>query len=92
MVKIVQNRSFGGDARYTDMVHAKMVNIGQLVREHASDKNTLLVGFGTACFFLLFNQKDNTVITSKSTLISTERYIFLNHYIDWPKHGDNIKK
>jgi erythromycin esterase len=36
-----------GDARYTDMVDAKMVNIGQLVREHASDKNTLLVGFGT---------------------------------------------
>jgi erythromycin esterase len=29
------------------MADAKMVNIGQLVREHASDKNALLVGFGT---------------------------------------------
>jgi erythromycin esterase len=36
-----------GDARYTDMADAKMVNIGQLIREHASDKNVLLVGFGT---------------------------------------------
>jgi erythromycin esterase len=36
-----------GDARYTDMVEAKMVNIGQLVREHAGDNNALLIGFGT---------------------------------------------
>jgi erythromycin esterase len=34
-----------GDARYTDMVEAKMVNIGQLVRRH--DNNALLIGFGT---------------------------------------------
>src|SRR5207244_3027830 len=36
-----------GDARQTDMADAKMVNIGQLVREHASEKNVILVGFGT---------------------------------------------
>jgi erythromycin esterase len=36
-----------GDARYTDMVEAKMVNIGQLVRKHAGDNNALLIGFGT---------------------------------------------
>jgi erythromycin esterase len=36
-----------GDARYTDMAEAKMVNIGQLVREHAGDNNALLIGFGT---------------------------------------------
>jgi erythromycin esterase len=29
------------------MVEAKMVNIGQLVREHAGDNNALLIGFGT---------------------------------------------
>jgi len=36
-----------GDAKYTDMAEAKMVNIGQLVREHAGDKNAALLGFGT---------------------------------------------
>jgi erythromycin esterase len=36
-----------GDARYTDMVDAKMVNIGQLVREHAGKNKALLIGFGT---------------------------------------------
>jgi erythromycin esterase len=36
-----------GDARYTDMAEAKMVNIGQLVRKHAGDNNALLIGFGT---------------------------------------------
>jgi erythromycin esterase-like protein len=36
-----------GDARYTDMVDAKMINIGQLIREYASEKNVVLVGFGT---------------------------------------------
>ena len=36
-----------GDARYTDMVEAKMVNIGQLVRKYAGDNNALLIGFGT---------------------------------------------
>ena len=29
------------------MADAKMINIGQLVREYASEKNVLLVGFGT---------------------------------------------
>jgi erythromycin esterase-like protein len=36
-----------GDARYTDMEGAKMINIGQLVREHAGDDKAALVGFGT---------------------------------------------
>jgi erythromycin esterase-like protein len=36
-----------GDARYTDMAEAKMVNIGQLVREHSGDEKAALVGFGT---------------------------------------------
>jgi erythromycin esterase-like protein len=36
-----------GDAKYTDMAEAKMVNIGQLVRKHAGDKKAALVGFGT---------------------------------------------
>jgi erythromycin esterase len=36
-----------GDAKYTDMAEAKMLNIGQLVREHAGDEKTALVGFGT---------------------------------------------
>jgi erythromycin esterase len=36
-----------GDARYTDMVDAKMVNIGQLVRQHAGKNKALLIGFGT---------------------------------------------
>jgi erythromycin esterase-like protein len=36
-----------GDAKYTDMAEAKMVNIGQLVREHAGDEKAALVGFGT---------------------------------------------
>jgi erythromycin esterase len=37
-----------GDARQTDMADAKMINLGQLVREYAGDKNAvLLVGFGT---------------------------------------------
>lgn len=36
-----------GDARQTDMAEAKMYNLGQLVREHATEKKTTLVGFGT---------------------------------------------
>jgi erythromycin esterase len=36
-----------GDARHTDMVGAKMVKIGQLVREHATPRKTLLLGFRT---------------------------------------------
>src|SRR5216117_54000 len=35
-----------GDARQTDMAKAKMLNLGQLVREHATQKKTTLVGFG----------------------------------------------
>jgi erythromycin esterase len=36
-----------GDAMQTDMADAKMINIGQLMREHAFEKNAILVGFGT---------------------------------------------
>ncbi len=36
-----------GDARQTDMADANMINIGQLVREYAAEKNVFLVGFGT---------------------------------------------
>ena len=36
-----------GDARYTDMAHAGMVNIGQLARERYTEKDVVLVGFGS---------------------------------------------
>jgi erythromycin esterase len=36
-----------GDARQTDMADNNMINVGQLVLEHASEKNVVLVGFGT---------------------------------------------
>ena len=41
------NNTHVGDARQTDMADAKMVNIGQLVREYVSEKKVILVGFGT---------------------------------------------
>jgi len=36
-----------GDARFTDMSRAGMVNVGQLVREAHADEGVVLVGFGT---------------------------------------------
>ncbi|WP_423146189.1 erythromycin esterase family protein [Rubrolithibacter danxiaensis] len=36
-----------GDARYTDMKKAGMINVGQLVREQRGDKDVVLVGFGS---------------------------------------------
>jgi erythromycin esterase len=36
-----------GDARFTDMARAGMVNVGQLVREENAADGVLLVGFGT---------------------------------------------
>ncbi|MGH9966081.1 MAG: erythromycin esterase family protein [Nitrososphaeraceae archaeon] len=36
-----------GDARFTDMTQANMVNLGQLVRQQAGQEKALLVGFGT---------------------------------------------
>src|SRR4029079_11471261 len=36
-----------GDAPFTDMARAGMVNVGQLVREPRGDDDTVLVGFGT---------------------------------------------
>ena len=36
-----------GDARYTDMANAGMVNVGQLVREKYGEENVYIVGFGS---------------------------------------------
>ncbi len=36
-----------GDARYTDMADAGMVNVGQLVRERLGEENVVIVGFGS---------------------------------------------
>jgi len=36
-----------GDARFTDMARAGMVNVGQLVRESRNAEDSVLVGFGT---------------------------------------------
>src|SRR3954447_18379222 len=36
-----------GDARFTDMAGAGMVNVGQLVREGHAAEETVLVGFGS---------------------------------------------
>jgi erythromycin esterase-like protein len=36
-----------GDARYTDMAKAGMINVGQLVREQQKHKDVVLVGFGS---------------------------------------------
>lgn len=36
-----------GDARYTDMARAGMLNIGQLAREQLSKEDVVLVGFGS---------------------------------------------
>ncbi len=36
-----------GDARFTDMLPAGMVNVGQLTREAHDDEGVVLVGFGT---------------------------------------------
>lgn len=36
-----------GDARYTDMARAGMVNVGQLLRERHGEDDVVVVGFGT---------------------------------------------
>jgi erythromycin esterase len=36
-----------GDARFTDMARAGMVNVGQLVRQRHGDEGVVLVGFGS---------------------------------------------
>jgi erythromycin esterase-like protein len=36
-----------GDARFTDMTDAGMVNLGQLVRERYTERDAVLVGFGS---------------------------------------------
>lgn len=44
---IWEHNSHIGDARYTDMIKAGLVNVGQLVREQHGDDNTVLIGFGS---------------------------------------------
>ena len=36
-----------GDARFTDMKKAGMINVGQLVREQMGDEDAVLIGFGS---------------------------------------------
>src|SRR5690606_22189218 len=36
-----------GDARFTDMLKAGDINVGQLVRQQKGDEDTVLVGFGS---------------------------------------------
>jgi erythromycin esterase-like protein len=36
-----------GDARFTDMIHSGMINLGQLVRQKKGINNAVLVGFST---------------------------------------------
>jgi len=38
-----------GDARFTNMANAGMVNVGQLVRQAHEDEGVVLVGFGSYC-------------------------------------------
>jgi erythromycin esterase len=44
---IWEHNTHVGDARYTDMHDAGLVNVGQLVRERYGEGNTVLVGFGS---------------------------------------------
>src|SRR5690606_25950648 len=36
-----------GDARFTDMQAAEMINVGQLAREQRGEEDVVLVGFGS---------------------------------------------
>lgn len=42
-----EHNSHIGDARFTDMAKAGMINVGQLVREQQKDNDVVLVGFGS---------------------------------------------
>jgi erythromycin esterase len=42
-----EHNSHVGDARWTDMAPAGMINVGQLVRERHSEEGVVLVGFGS---------------------------------------------
>lgn len=46
-VIIWEHNTHIGDARATDMAHAGLINLGQLVREEKGYNNTVLVGFGS---------------------------------------------
>jgi erythromycin esterase-like protein len=53
-----------GDARYTDMARADMLNIGQLAREQLHNEGVVLIGFGS---------HHGSVIAGKSWGASTEK-------------------
>ena len=44
---IWEHNTHVGDARYTDMARAGMVNVGQLARELYGEENVYIVGFGS---------------------------------------------
>jgi erythromycin esterase-like protein len=46
-VVVWEHNTHIGDARFTDMKKAGMINVGQLVREQQGNDNTVLVGFGS---------------------------------------------
>ncbi|MCC9167505.1 erythromycin esterase family protein [Pontibacter harenae] len=46
-IVVWEHNTHVGDARYTDMADAGMVNVGQLVREEHGQGNSYIVGFGT---------------------------------------------
>lgn len=46
-VVVWEHNTHVGDARFTDMAAAGMVNVGQLVRERHGEGDTVLVGFGS---------------------------------------------
>lgn len=46
-VVVWEHNTHVGDARFTDMARAGMVNVGQLVRERHRDEGVVLVGFGS---------------------------------------------
>ncbi|KAA5545729.1 erythromycin esterase family protein [Adhaeribacter rhizoryzae] len=44
---IWEHNTHVGDARYTDMARAGMINVGQLAREQYGEENVYIVGFGS---------------------------------------------
>ncbi|WP_018478227.1 erythromycin esterase family protein [Pontibacter roseus] len=46
-IVVWEHNTHVGDARYTDMANAGMVNVGQLVREQHAAQGVYLVGFGS---------------------------------------------
>jgi erythromycin esterase-like protein len=46
-IAVWEHNTHLGDARYTDMASAGMVNVGQLMREQHADQGVYVAGFGT---------------------------------------------